>query len=95
MLMIAPIINTIPMILKTESAVSEVLLIALSVLALLFGMLSMVTKNANTPTAKIMSDTTTPMIAPGSIKPNLDFMFRPPLFYKDSYVRGGYIRVIR
>ena len=78
--MIAPMIRTMPMILKTESAVSDVLLIADAVRASSDGISPIVTKKANTPTAKIMSDTTTPMIAPGSINPKRDFMFRPPLF---------------
>jgi len=72
---IAPMIRTMPIMLKTESAVSDVLFIADAVLASLSGMLLIVTKNANTPTARMIRETTTPIMAPGSMKPNLVFTF--------------------
>lgn len=64
------------MMLKTLLPVSWMLPTALVVLlsSVTFVTSFKVTKNANTPTARMMSDTTTPMIAPGSMNPNLHFI---------------------
>jgi len=74
----APMIRTMPMILNTESPVALVLLIAervaLPAAPDSVGMLSMVTKKANIPTARIIKLTTTPIMAPGSMNPNFVFM---------------------
>ena len=82
MLMIAPMINTIPIILNTELPVSETLLTALKVLAPVatFVTSESVTKKAKTPTAKMIRDTTTPIMAPGSMKLYLAFRLGPPFF---------------
>ena len=83
--MIAPIIKTMPMMLNTELPVVLVFCIApyvalydkldVAVGSVDPGILFIVTKNAKTPTAKIISETTTPIIAPGSINPNFVFIF--------------------
>jgi len=81
--MIAPMIRTMPIMLNTELPVLDVLLIALQATGCdaLVGIWLTVTKNANTPTARIINDTTTPMIAPGSIKPNVAFITSCTSFY--------------
>ena len=77
--MIAPIINTIPIMLKTELPVAETLLTALLVRGVSATVVISlrVTKKANTPTARMIRDTTTPIITPGSMKPKLVFMLSP------------------
>jgi len=82
--MIAPIISTIPIMLKTLLPVSDTLLTAMLVTGSVatFVTSERVTKNAKTPTANMISDTTTPIIAPGSMKPYLAFT---SLFTSDSY----------
>lgn len=77
MLMIAPIIRTIPMILKTEFPVAETFATAFAVVVSVATFVTSlkVTKNAKTPTANMIKETTTPIIAPGSINAYLVFIF--------------------
>jgi len=72
------------MMLKTELPVSDTLLTAMLVTGSVATFVTSlrVTKNAKTPTASMISDTTTPIIAPGSMKPYLAFT---SLFTSDSY----------
>lgn len=88
--MMAAIINTTPTMLKTWLPVALTLIIALYVafcnavvaapappaVGVVVGMLETVTKNANTPTAKITNAMTADIIVSGSM--NLNFIFVPP-----------------
>jgi len=77
--MIAPMTKTIPMMLNTELPVLVVLLMADQIAGCdvsWFGMFTIVTKNAKTPTARIISEITIVIIISGSM--NLNFTLLPP-----------------